>query len=127
MTLSFKPFNLIFYLFIKLICAVSVVFMFQIVDDMKFTVSHVVEPVERGIAKINKTFHQISENVKRHDEERKKNVKVKDDSYLVPLRSWRTEFSDVHDNLVEGSVSDSGLPSGNRHLQSKASASRMRR
>ncbi|KAI3685513.1 hypothetical protein L6452_34761 [Arctium lappa] len=26
-----------------------------IVDDMKFTVSHVVEPVERGIAKINRT------------------------------------------------------------------------
>lgn len=125
MTLNFKPFNFLFYLFVKLICAVSVVFMFQIVDDMKFTVSHVVEPVERGIAKINRTFHQISENVKRHDEERKKNVK--DDSCLVTLRSWRTEFSDVHDNLVEGSVSDSGLPSGNRHLQSKASASRMRR
>jgi hypothetical protein len=35
---------------------------------MKFTVSHVVEPVERGIAKINKTFHQTSENVKHHDE-----------------------------------------------------------
>lgn len=98
-----------------------------IVDDMKFTVSHVVEPVERGIAKINKTFHQISENVKRHDEERRKNTRVKDDSYVVPLRSWRTEFSDVHEKLVEGSVSDGGLPSGRRHIQSKASASRMRR
>ncbi|KAK2444170.1 hypothetical protein P8452_22250 [Trifolium repens] len=96
-----------------------------IVDDMKFTVSHVVEPVERGISKINKTFHQISENVKRHDEERKKNTK--DDSHLVPLHSWRTEFSDVHDKLVEGSVSDSGVSSGKRHTQSKASASRMRR
>jgi cell shape-determining protein MreC len=99
----------------------------QIVDDMKFTVSHVVEPVERGIAKINKTFHQISENVKRHDEERKRNTKVKDDSYLVPLESWRTEFSDVHDKLVEGSVSDSGLSDGKRHTHSKASTSRMRR
>ncbi|RZC18112.1 protein LAZ1 homolog 1-like isoform X2 [Glycine soja] len=99
-----------------------------IVDDMKFTVSHVVEPVERGIAKINKTFHQISENVKRHEDERRKSTKVKDDSYLVALRSWRSEFSDVHDRLGEGSVSDSGLPSRKRqHLQSKASASRMRR
>lgn len=98
-----------------------------IVDDMKFTVSHVVEPVERGIAKINKTFHQISENVKRHDEERKRNTKVKDDSHLVPLESWRTEFSDVHDKLVEGSVSDSGLSDGKRHTHSKASTSRMRR
>lgn len=103
------------------------VFPFQIVDDMKFTVSHVVEPVERGIAKINKTFHQISENVKRHDEERKRNTKVKDDSHLVPLESWRTEFSDVHDKLVEGSVSDSGLSDGKRHTHSKASTSRMRR
>ena len=97
---------------------------FQIVDDMKFTVSHVVEPVERSIAKINKTFHQISENVKRHDEERRRSTK--DDSYLVPMRSWRTEYSDVHDGLVEGSVSDSGMPSGKRQ-HSKASASRMRR
>ena len=74
---------------------------------MKFTVSHVVEPVERGFAKINKTFHQISENVKRFEERRKNS---KDDSYLIPLNSWTKEFSEVHDNLVEGSVSDSGLP-----------------
>ncbi|TKY56022.1 LAZ1-like 1 [Spatholobus suberectus] len=91
-----------------------------IVDDMKFTVSHVVEPVERGIAKMNKTFHQISENVKRH-EQRTRNAK--DDCYLVPLRSRMPEFSDIHDTMVEGSVSDSGLPSGNRqHLQCKAAS-----
>ncbi|XP_020204637.1 protein LAZ1 homolog 1 isoform X1 [Cajanus cajan] len=96
-----------------------------IVDDMKFTVSHVVEPVERGIAKINKTFHQISENVKRH-EQRSRNTK--DDSYLVPLRSRSPEFTDGHDTMVEGSVSDSGLPSGKRqHLQSKATTTRSRR
>lgn len=89
---------------------------------MKFTVSHVVEPVERGIAKINETFQQISENVKRH-EERKRNTK--DDSYVIPLNSWRREFSEVHDNLVEGSVSDSGLSNGKRqHYQTKATASR---
>lgn len=89
-----------------------------IVDDMKFTVSHVVEPVERGIAKINRTFHEISENVKRH-EERKRNSK--DDSYLIPLNSWTKEFSEVHDK-VEGSVSDSGLAVGKRQRhQSKAS------
>ncbi|XP_061355467.1 protein LAZ1 homolog 1-like [Gastrolobium bilobum] len=95
-----------------------------IVDDMKFTVSHVVEPVERGIAKINKTFHQISENVKRHEERTRS---TKDDSYLIPLHSRTEEYSDVHDTL-EGSVSDSGLPSGKRqHLQSKATATRIRR
>src|ERR1044072_1825217 len=123
---SCRPFN-----FLLSLCRTHLIcfyfFMFQIADDMKFTVSHVVEPVERGIAKINKTFHQISENVKRHDEERRRNTK--DDSYLIPLRSWTTEFSDVHDKLVEGSgsVSDSGLSSGKRNVKSKSSTSRMRR
>ncbi|KAK7377457.1 hypothetical protein VNO80_02882 [Phaseolus coccineus] len=97
-----------------------------IVDDMKFTVSHVVEPVERGIAKINKTFHQISENVKRHEQQRTQNTK--DDSYLIPLRSRMPEFSDVHDAMGDGSFSDSGLSSGKRqHFQSKAGTTRSRR
>ncbi|KAM2909514.1 hypothetical protein FF1_002486 [Malus domestica] len=95
-----------------------------IVDDMKYTVSHVVEPVERGIAKINKTLHQISENVKRHEEQRKS---IKDDTYLIPLNSWNREFSEVQDNLVGGSVSDSGIAGGRRQQsQSKASTSRTR-
>ncbi|XP_031285858.1 protein LAZ1 homolog 1 [Pistacia vera] len=90
-----------------------------IVDDMKFTVSHVVEPVERGMAKINKTFHQISENVKLREERMRSS---KDDSYLIPLNSWTREFSEVHDKALEGSVSDSGMSSGKRpHYQSKAS------
>lgn len=92
-----------------------------IVGDMKYTVSHVVEPVERGIAKINRTFHRISENVKRYEEQRQRS---KDDSYLIPLNSWNKEFSGVHDNLLEGSVSDSGLSNGKRqHSQSKTPAS----
>ncbi|XP_057532121.1 protein LAZ1 homolog 1 [Amaranthus tricolor] len=74
------------------------------VDDMKFTVSHVVEPVERGFAKINKTFQEISENVRKI--ELKKSSK--DDS-LIPLNSWSKDFLDFHDDLPEGSVSDSGL------------------
>ncbi|KAL3572734.1 hypothetical protein D5086_026638 [Populus alba] len=82
-----------------------------IADDMKYTVSHVVQPVERGIAKINRTFHEISENVKRHEERRRSS---KDDNYLVPLNTWTGEFSEAHDNLLEGSVSDSGLSDGKR-------------
>lgn len=93
-----------------------------IVDDMKFTVSHVVEPVERGFAKINRTFHEISENVKKI--ELKKSSK--DDS-LIPLNSYSKEFSEIHDDLGEGSVSDSGLLRGSRqHLKSKGSSSRFR-
>lgn len=95
-----------------------------IVDDMKYTVSHVVEPVERGIAKINRTFHQISENVKRYEERKKSS---KDDNYLVPLNAWTREFSEAHDNLVEGSISDSSLSNSKRHShQSKATVSRAR-
>lgn len=71
---------------------------------MKFTVSHVVEPVERGFAKINKTFQEISENVRKI--ELKKSSK--DDS-LIPLNSWSKDLLDFHDDLPEGSVSDSGL------------------
>lgn len=111
------------YLIVKL--AVSCLHcLLQIVDDMKYTVSHVVEPVERGIAKINRTFHQISENVKRHEEHRRS---IRDDNYLVPLRSRAKEFSDAHDNLGDGSLSDSGLLTGKRQIiQSKASASTLR-
>lgn len=99
-------------------------FLFQIVDDMKFTVSHVVEPVERGLSKINETFHQISEHVKRQEERKKKS---KDDSHLIPLNSWAKEFSDMHENLTEGSSSDSCLPDIKRqYTHSEASVSRFR-
>lgn len=89
---------------------------------MMYTVSHVVEPVERGMAKINKTFHEISENVKRHEERRRRS---KDDSYLIPLNSWMREFSEVQDKALEGSCSDSGMCSGKKpHYRSKASRTR---
>ncbi|KAL8226404.1 hypothetical protein R6Q57_016236 [Mikania cordata] len=91
-----------------------------IVDDMKFTVSQVVEPVERGIAKINKTFHEISKNVKRHEERIKSS---KDDSYVIPLNSWTKEFIEVNDNIVDGSFSDSGISEGRgQRRQLKASS-----
>lgn len=83
------------------------------VDDMKFTVSHVVEPVERGIAKINRTFHEISENVKRHEERSRGH---KDDSYLIPLSSWNKECHEV-DDVEKGSFSDSTLIRGRRQRQ----------
>ncbi|GJT02809.1 protein LAZ1 homolog 1 [Tanacetum coccineum] len=92
-----------------------------IVDDMKYTVNHVVEPVERGIAKINKTFHEISKNVKRKEERIKSS---KDDSYVIALDSWTKEISEVDDNVVQGSFSDSGISQGRRqHRQAKVSSS----
>ncbi|KAK4429560.1 protein LAZ11 [Sesamum alatum] len=95
-----------------------------IVDDMMFTVSHVVEPVERGLAKINRTFHQISEKMRWYELHKKKS---KDDSYLIPLNTWTKEFSDVHDELVGGSVSDSDLFDWKRrHYPFKRSSSRFK-
>lgn len=91
------------------------------VDDMKFTVSHVVEPVERGIAKINKTFHEISKNVKRHEERIKSS---KDDSYVIPLNSWTKEFFEGNDDGVGGSFSDSGVCEGRRPRQQSKAYSR---
>uniref|UniRef100_A0A7N0USJ9 Uncharacterized protein n=1 Tax=Kalanchoe fedtschenkoi TaxID=63787 RepID=A0A7N0USJ9_KALFE len=87
-----------------------------IADDVKYTVSHVVEPVERGIAKINNTFQQISDNVKRYEELRRN---AKDDSHVVPMSSWTPEFSEVQESLGEGSISDSGLINGKRQPASK--------
>ncbi|XP_049937192.1 protein LAZ1 homolog 1 isoform X4 [Nymphaea colorata] len=81
----------------------------EMVSDVKFTVSHVVEPVERGITRMNETFSQISENVKRL-ERRKKNSK--DDSYLVPMQSWSGDSK----NRTYESLSDSGL-SGRKRSQ----------
>ncbi|KAK9049394.1 hypothetical protein SSX86_031636 [Deinandra increscens subsp. villosa] len=96
-----------------------------IADDMKFTVSHVVEPVERGLAKINRTFHEISENVKRHEDRRRG---PKDDSYLVPLNSRTNEFPQV-DDVEKGSFSDSNLTNGRRQQrqQSKTPFSQLRK
>ncbi|KAL1543700.1 protein LAZ1 1-like [Salvia divinorum] len=58
------------------------------VDDVKFTVSHVVEPVERGLCKLNRTFRHISENMKKHDE-------CKDDCCLVPLNPATKEIASI--------------------------------
>ncbi|KAL8225605.1 hypothetical protein R6Q57_018162 [Mikania cordata] len=88
-----------------------------IADDMKFTVSHVVEPVERGLAKINRTFHEISENVRRHEDRRRG---PKDDSSLIPLNSWTNEFPCV-DDVEKGSFSDSNLTNARRQRQQSKS------
>ncbi|KAG6432532.1 hypothetical protein SASPL_104111 [Salvia splendens] len=61
------------------------------VDDVKFTVSHVVEPVERGLCKLNRTFRHISENMKKHGE-------CKNDCCLVPLNSSPKEIASTSNN-----------------------------
>jgi hypothetical protein len=93
---------------------------FQMVDDVKYTVSHVVEPMERSFTKINKTIHQISENVKQLERQKKK---AKDDSHLIPLEPWSEEFSEAHDRAAGGSCSDSGLANTKYNRNPKRSSS----
>ncbi|KAL6649913.1 hypothetical protein ACP70R_014137 [Stipagrostis hirtigluma subsp. patula] len=76
------------------------------VDDVRYTVSHVVEPMERSFTKINQTIHQISDTVKQLEKHKRK---AKDDSHLIPLEPWSEEFSEAHDHAAGGSFSDSGL------------------
>ncbi|CAM8939457.1 unnamed protein product [Rhodiola kirilowii] len=94
-----------------------------IADDVKYTVSHVVEPVERGLSKINTTFQKISDNVKRYEELRRN---AKDDNHVIPMNSWTQEFSEVQESLGEGSFSDSGLIKGKRQPPSKSSGWRIK-
>nr|CAD1840487.1 unnamed protein product [Ananas comosus var. bracteatus] len=83
------------------------------VDDVRYTVG----PMERGIARINRTLHQISENMRQIENQRRR--KSKDDSYFIPMNSWSKEFSEVHDHLSEGSFNDSGLTRKRRRVNSK--------
>ncbi|KAK3021072.1 hypothetical protein RJ639_046093 [Escallonia herrerae] len=75
-----------------------------IVNDLKFTVNQAVEPMEKGITKFNQKLHRISENIKRHDKERR----TKDDSCLATSSPTRKVIRGIDDPLLYGSVSDSG-------------------
>ncbi|TVU47091.1 hypothetical protein EJB05_06671 [Eragrostis curvula] len=92
-------------------------------DDVRYTMSHVVEPMERSFTKINQTIHQISENVKQLERHKRK---AKDDSHLIPLEPWSEEFSEAHDRAAGGSFSDSGLTKTryNRNSRRASSSSR---
>lgn len=75
-----------------------------IVNDLKFTVNHAVEPMEKGITKFNQKLHKISENIKRHDKGRK----TKDDSCIATSSPTRKIIRGIDDPLLNGSISDSG-------------------
>ena len=80
-----------------------------IVNDVKFTVNQAVEPVEKGITKFNQKLHKISQNIKRHDKEKRK---TKDDSCITPIRRV---IRGIDDPLLNGSFSDSGVSRGKKH------------
>ena len=82
----------------------------QIVNDVKFTVNQAVEPVEKGITKFNEKLHKISQNIKRHDKDRRK---TKDDSCIAT--SAQRVIRGIDDPLLIGSISDSGVARGKKH------------
>uniref|UniRef100_A0A803NR39 Uncharacterized protein n=1 Tax=Cannabis sativa TaxID=3483 RepID=A0A803NR39_CANSA len=82
-----------------------------IVNDVKFTVTQAVEPVEKGITKFNQKLHKISENIKRHDKEKRR---TKDDSFIASPPARRV-IRGIDDPLLNGSISDSGVVRGKKH------------
>ncbi|KAK5774750.1 protein LAZ1 isoform X1 [Gossypium arboreum] len=81
-----------------------------IVNDVKFTVNQAVEPVEKGITKFNEKLHKISQNIKRHDKDRRK---TKDDSCITTTA--RRVIRGIDDPLLHGSISDSGIGREKKH------------
>ncbi|KAF9608598.1 hypothetical protein IFM89_010083 [Coptis chinensis] len=81
-----------------------------IVKDVKFTVNQAVDPVEKGFTRFNEKLHKISENIKRHDKEKRK---TKDDSCIGS--PTRKVIRGIDDPLLNGSISDSGVSRSKKH------------
>lgn len=84
-------------------------------NDLKFTVTHAVEPVEKGIQKL----HKISQNIKKHDKGRK----TKDDSDVATSSPTRRVIRGIDDPLLNGSVSDSGISRKKKHRKKSGNTS----
>ncbi|CAB4290997.1 unnamed protein product [Prunus armeniaca] len=83
-----------------------------IVKDVRFTVTQAVEPVEKGITRFNEKLHKISQNIKRHDKEKRK---TKDDSFIAASSPAQKLIRGIDDPLLNGSMSDSGVARGKKH------------
>lgn len=68
--------------------------------------------MEKGLTKFNEKLHKISQNIKKHEKERKR---VKDDSCIGSSSPTRRVIRGIDDPLLNGSVSDSGPSRGRRH------------
>lgn len=84
-----------------------------IVNDVKFTVTQAVEPMEKGFTRFNEKLHRISQNMKRHDKDKRRSTK--DDSCIVTSAPTRRVIRGIDDPLLNGSVSDSGFVRGKKH------------
>ena len=68
------------------------------------------EPVEKGISKFNEKLHRISQNIKRHDNDKRR---TRDDSCIASPA--RRVIRGIDDPLLIGSISDSGVSRGKKH------------
>ncbi|XP_078161009.1 organic solute transporter ostalpha protein (DUF300) [Carex rostrata] len=80
-----------------------------IAKDLKFTVNQAVEPMEKGLTKINEKLHKISQKINKHEKKR-----PKDDSCIVSTASLKKSIRGIDDPVLNGSFSDSGTTSGGR-------------
>lgn len=76
----------------------------QIVNDVKFTVNQAAKPMEKGITKFNEKIHKISQNIKKHDKDKRR---TKDDSCIASSSHTRRVIRGIDDPLLNGSISDS--------------------
>ena len=79
-------------------------------NDLKFTVNHAVEP-------INEKLHMISQNIKKHEKEKKK---TNDDSCITSPSSLHRVISGIDDPLLNGSLSDNSGPKKARRQRRKS-------
>ncbi|XP_074562577.1 protein LAZ1-like [Curcuma longa] len=84
-----------------------------IVNDLKFTVTHAVEPMEKGFTRFNRKLHRFSENIRKHE---KGKLKTKDDSSMGSS-SLAKRVRGIDDPLLNGSVSDSAAKRGRRQVE----------
>lgn len=97
----------------------SLFFIIQIVKDVKFTVHQAVEPVEKGITRFNEKLFRISQNIKKHDKDKRR---IKDDSCIASSPARRV-IRGIDDPLLNGSVSDSAMLRGKKHRRKSGSMS----
>ncbi|XP_028551545.1 protein LAZ1 isoform X2 [Dendrobium catenatum] len=84
----------------------------EIVNDLKFTVTHAVEPMEKGLTRFNEKLHKISQNIKKQEKDRRR---IKDDSVIGSSSPSRRVIRGIDDPLLNGTVSDNSVSKGRRH------------
>ncbi|KAF3963833.1 hypothetical protein CMV_011819 [Castanea mollissima] len=89
----------------------------HIVNDVRFTVTQAVEPMEKGFTRFGQKLHKISQNIKKSDKDRRR---TKDDSCVATSSPTRRMIRGIDDPLLNGSFSDSGVSRGRKHHRRKS-------